>query len=263
MSKDPKGPAGLGFEEAQVEYVSASQNARILTETWAARWLYCANCGNDRLGRYDNNWPATDFYCTRCNETFELKSKKGPFGSKVVDGAFETLQERLSAGTTPNFAFLSYNAARREVTDLFLVPKQFVVPQLIEQRRPLPTTARRAGWIGCNIRLKALPSLGRVHLISNGSILPKNSVIANWRKSLFLKERSLEARGWLTEVMLCCEAIGREEFSLEDVYAHEARLSSAYPGNKNVRPKIRQQLQVLRDCGYLEFLGHGKYRLAR
>ncbi|MFN9928569.1 MAG: hypothetical protein ACK53I_16700 [Phenylobacterium sp.] len=41
----------------------------------------------------------------------------------------------------------------------------------------------------------------------------------------------------------------------------EARLQAAYPGNNNVRPKIRQQLQVLRDAGWLIFLGKGAYRL--
>ncbi len=34
-----------------------------------------------------------------------------------------------------------------------------------------------------------------------------------------------------------------------------------YPNNKNVRPKIRQQLQVLRDLGLIEFEGQGKYTL--
>ncbi|WP_299975253.1 hypothetical protein [Devosia sp. 66-22] len=57
------------------------------------------------------------------------------------------------------------------------------------------------------------------------------------------------------------DAIGRPEFDLNDVYAFEARLSAIYPSNNNVRPKIRQQLQVLRDSGYLEFLGDGRYRL--
>ncbi len=31
--------------------------------------------------------------------------------------------------------------------------------------------------------------------------------------------------------------------------------------NKNIKPKIRQQLQFLRDKGYLEFLGNGVYVL--
>jgi len=63
------------------------------------------------------------------------------------------------------------------------------------------------------------------------------------------------------EVMKCVDLIGRRDFTLDDVYAQEARLHALYPGNRNVRPKIRQQLQVLRDQGYIEFLGNGQYRL--
>ena len=61
--------------------------------------------------------------------------------------------------------------------------------------------------------------------------------------------------------MKCVEDIGLHSFTLDDVYAHEARLQAIYPGNNNVRPKIRQQLQVLRDQGLLEFTGRGRYRL--
>jgi type II restriction enzyme len=34
-----------------------------------------------------------------------------------------------------------------------------------------------------------------------------------------------------------------------------------HPLNRNIRPKIRQQLQVMRDHGVLEFLGQGRYRI--
>ena len=73
-------------------------------------------------------------------------------------------------------------------------------------------------------------------------------------------ERILNARGWLLAVMKAVEAIGRPEFTLDEVYAHEAALAALYPGNSNVRPKIRQQLQVLRDRGWLAFNGRGTYR---
>jgi hypothetical protein len=33
------------------------------------------------------------------------------------------------------------------------------------------------------------------------------------------------------------------------------------PDNKHVKEKMRQQLQVLRDNGFLEFLDRGRYRL--
>jgi type II restriction enzyme len=61
--------------------------------------------------------------------------------------------------------------------------------------------------------------------------------------------------------MKCVELIGRKEFELQDVYAFESRLKVLYPNNRHVREKIRQQLQVLRDHGYLEFVSRGFYRL--
>jgi type II restriction enzyme len=39
------------------------------------------------------------------------------------------------------------------------------------------------------------------------------------------------------------EAVGRAEFTPAEVYAQEGRLAALYPGNCNVRAKIRQQLQ--------------------
>jgi len=48
---------------------------------------------------------------------------------------------------------------------------------------------------------------------------------------------------------------------VSDVYAHAAALSKLPPQNAHIHDKIRQQLQVLRDLGRLEFLGRGRYRL--
>jgi type II restriction enzyme len=75
-----------------------------------------------------------------------------------------------------------------------------------------------------------------------------------------MKEQPVAARGWLLEVLKCVELVGRRDFTLDDVYAQEDRLHRLYPGNRHVRPKIRQQLQVLRDQGLVEFVGRGKYR---
>jgi type II restriction enzyme len=52
-----------------------------------------------------------------------------------------------------------------------------------------------------------------------------------------------------------------QEFTLEDVYKYEQELRRRYPENRNIRPKIRQQLQFLRDLGLIEFLSNdGEYR---
>src|SRR5438552_100030 len=54
---------------------------------------------------------------------------------------------------------------------------------------------------------------------------------------------------------------GKSDFSLEELYGFESELKSLHPQNQNVRPKIRQQLQVLRDLCLISFLSPGNYRV--
>jgi type II restriction enzyme len=115
--------------------------------------------------------------------------------------------------------------------------------------------------VGCNILLSEIPEAGKIFLVRDGLQTPKRQVLEQWRSTAFLRTEGAGARGWLIVVMKCVDLIGRRDFTLAEVYAQAPRLERLYPGNQNVRPKIRQQLQVLRDQGYLQFLGRGRYRL--
>jgi type II restriction enzyme len=251
----------LGFEEPQTPYSSGSQSARAWTERWVKDQIYCPNCGNPKIDQFPANRPVADFSCPSCSEEYEVKSQKTPFRAKVLDGAFRTMCERLASNNNPNLLLLNYNLAKLSVTNAFVVPKHFFVREIIEERKPLAATARRAGWIGCNILLSQVPALGKIYFVRDGQPQTKDSVLAQWQRTLFLREQSSEARGWLIEVMKCVESIGKNEFDLDDVYAFEAQLSGIYPNNRHVKQKIRQQLQVLRDHGYLDFISRGYYRL--
>lgn len=251
----------LGFSEpAAAPYVSGSQRARAWTESWLTEEGYCPNCGQNGLRPFRNNEPGRDFYCTRCSEDYQLKSTKGPLRRKLTDGAFSTLAAQIEADTQANFLFLRYNTERRTVTDLLGVPKQFISLAAVEKRRPLSLRARRAGWTGCNILLDQIPNAGRVYLVHDSIVRGATDVVRHWSSTAFLRTKADSQRGWLIDVMLCVEQLGTGLFTLRDVYRFEEHLGLLYPGNNNVRPKIRQQLQVLRDNGYLEFLGEGVYR---
>lgn len=65
---------------------------------------------------------------------------------------------------------------------------------------------------------------------------------------------------WKKDVFECLLKISNDVFSLEDVYKFEKRLQVLHPENKNIKPKIRQQLQYLRDLGLLEFIKLGIYK---
>jgi type II restriction enzyme len=251
----------LGFEESQSPYTSGTQKARSWTEAWVSAQAYCPHCGSAKMSQFPNNSPLADFLCTSCNEEFELKSQKGKFGAKVADGAYKTKCERLAASNNPNLLLMNYDVKSLSVVNLLIVPKHFFVRDIIEERKPLAATARRAGWIGSNIILSRVPESGKIHIVKSGIVRPKDAVLEEWKKTLFLRNESPETRGWLLDVMKCVESLGKREFTLDDVYAFERHLGDLYPGNQNVKPKIRQQLQYLRDRGFIEFVSRGNYRL--
>ena len=105
-----------------------------------------------------------------------------------------------------------------------------------------------------------VPQQGRIQVIQRRIEVEKDEVLTNVSRASCLATSSLDARGWLLDILNCINRIPKEVFSLDEVYQFDQELQKRHPQNNNVRPKIRQQLQVLRDKGYLEFLDRGLYR---
>lgn len=247
--------------EVAKEYSSESQKVRVITEYWVSKSVYCPNCGNS-LSNFGNNKPVADFYCDLCSEEFELKSKHGSIGNKLVDGAYATMIERLNANNNPNFFILTYIKSTFEIKDFITIPKYFFIEDIIEKRKPLNITARRAGWVGCNIIVNNIPEFGKIYYIQNGIAKSKQEVFQKWRKTIFVKNTSeIEAKGWLFDILLCIERMSKQEFSLQELYRFEKYLKTKHPSNNNIRAKVRQQLQFLRDKNYIDFLGKGIYKI--
>ena len=240
-------------------YKSKSQIARILTEDWVLNNSYCPNCGKNKLHNYETNNPAADFFCYNCESDYELKSSKSSLSNKVVDGAYETMISKINDYSNPHFFFLNYTI-NYTVNNFFCIPKHFFVPNIIERRKPLNANARRAGWVGCNILIKDLPSSGKVFLIKDRIALDPHYVVKQWRKTSFLEKEDLKSRGWLLELISIIDKIPKNTFSLEEVYSYENVLKARYPNNRFIKEKIRQQLQVLRNKGFIQFMGNGFYK---
>lgn len=240
-------------------YTSNSQVARLLTENWLLSNSYCPSCGDLPLTKFENNRPVADFYCKKCNEEFELKSKSGKLSTIIVDGAYSTMIERISSKNKPNFFFLTYTK-KWTVHDFLIIPKQFFTPEIIIKRPPLAKTAKRAGWTGCKIDISKVPESGKVFLIRNAQITNQEIVRETFNKTLFLRTKSKEVKGWIIDIMRCIDLIKKETFTLDEVYKFEHELKLKYPNNNFILDKIRQQLQLLRDKGIVKFIGRGNYK---
>ncbi len=248
------------FNEAlTLGYKSTSQKIRRMSEAWVSDNIYCPCCGNPHISKMTNNCPVADFQCDSCGEIFELKSKNGKVEQKIVDGAYNTMIDRITSDTNPDLFVLQYSQ-KLEVVNLLVIPKFLFTPSIIEKRKPLAPTARRAGWIGCNILLSEVPRQGKISIIHDCKIRDKELVLEEYKYIQGLKTKHIENRGWLLDILNCVNNIPKNEFSLSDVYQFVELLQERHTTNHNIEAKIRQQLQILRDKNIIEFLGGGIYR---
>lgn len=241
-------------------YTSESQKSRVLSEAWFLSNGYCLACDSDRLTATRANTKATDFICPSCRQSYELKATRHRLGRTIVDGAYEPLMNRILDGTAPTLMMLERND-QWMIDSLTAIHHLFLTPNVIVQRKPLSPTARRAGWIGCNIRLDQIALDARISVVGGGQPCEPRLVRSAFRRFDGLKEIAPSARGWTTLTLRMIRGLNKQEFSLSEVYAKEHSFAAMYPENNNIRAKVRQQLQVLRDLGYLEFCGQGFYRL--
>lgn len=241
-------------------YKNNSQKTRIFTETFVEEKFYCPYCGASLISS-KNNDEVRDFDCSNCKENYELKSKYGKsLGRKIIDGAYKTMIERISSNSNPNFYFLNYDKTSFEVINFCAVPKYFFMPNMIIPRKKgLPN---RPTYIMCSIDISVIPNSGKIFYIKDKEIISKDKVLNEWNKTLFLKEdNNIQAKGWLLDIIQCIEKLSDNSFSLSDLYIFESYLKIKHPENNNIQAKIRQQLQVLRDKGFLKFTTRGKYEV--
>jgi type II restriction enzyme len=160
---------------------------------------------------------------------------------------------------TPNLLLMRYALATWEIRDLLLIPSFMFSESAVIKRKPLAATARRAGWVGCNIALNRVPAEARIALVITRSsgrepapspsresresqsrltsaatiIVPPEEVRAKYKRVKPLKDISVTQRGWTLDVLnivrrLCDRSSGRE--SAHFIPSSLSRLTSAATG---------------------------------
>jgi type II restriction enzyme len=117
---------------------------------------------------------------------------------------------------TPNFYFMQYELATWRVRNLLLVPSFAFPPSTIIKRKPLSPTARRAGWVGCNIALSRIPIEARIAVVRESRALPDSEVRAQFHRVKPLSEISVAQRGWTLDVLNAIRRLGKTAFTTAD-----------------------------------------------
>jgi type II restriction enzyme len=141
-----------------------------------------------------------------------------------------------------------------------LVPHLSITLSALVKRPPLRATARRASWEGYCLDLDQVPTAAKIIVVRDGAERPTAEVRADYARIAPVLKLKPESRGWTLDVLRCVERLKINPFRNEDVYAFESELAALHPENRHVIPKIRQQLQVLRDTGLIEHVERGVWR---
>jgi type II restriction enzyme len=154
-------------------YISRPQRARKISESWIAANGYCLNCESNRLVPTATNTRSRDFFCDKCAHPYELKSKCGMFSTRILDGAYDAMLRTIREGKTPTFLLLEYSASWR-IDGLTAIHHSLITETSIQRRKPLASSARRAGWVGCNIVIPAIAVEGRIPILRDGIMQPRS-----------------------------------------------------------------------------------------
>lgn len=169
--------------------------------------------------------------------------------------------EAIREDRTPNLLAMYYDPVSWRVRRLILVPRFAFSEAAIEKRTPLRASARRAGWVGCNILLGKIPADAKLSVIEDGIPADPEMVRKRYARVKPLAAIEPQQRGWTLDVLAAVRSLGKQSFTLDEVYSLEREIAKLHPANRHVRDKIRQQLQVLRDAGLLDFVRRGAYQL--
>ena len=207
------------------------------------------------------NTPAIDFQCPKCVATYQLKAQSSAFSRRIVDAAYSTMVRAIMENRTPNLFAMHYGVSDWVVENVILIP-HFAFPlSAIEKTKAAGrnSSSRRLGRMQHPAALNSVDA--RITIISDGKLVAPAAVRAQYARIRPLAKLDAKQRGWTLDVLNIVRSLGKPTFNLAEIYRSEDKLAHLHPANRHVRDKIRQQLQVLRDLGILEFLRPGEYHI--
>ena len=202
-----------------------------------------------------------DFQCPMCAQGYELKSAARAHKSVVQDGGYDSMMRRINAHEAPALMLMHYSPDWT-VRRLVAIHPVFLTSTVVKRRqKPHIRPKSRAEYWMCDLDLTRIPMDGKIPVIQDSKVVNPAAVRAAFAASKRFGEIPLQQRGWTGLVLAAIRKLGKDQFTAADINQYADEMHRAYPENNNIEAKIRQQLQVLRDLGYLEFLARGNYRV--
>jgi type II restriction enzyme len=236
-------------------------SSRGAVESWAGQNLYCPNCTSAKLDLQNDG----ELSCPRCHLLFTVKGQKTRLEKSVADGAYDATMRALRSDGGPGLYFVHYDDASWTVRNVLLVPHFALPPSAI---------IKRAGSAGCRFALDRVPLDARIAIVTtiksskSGDtecimISRPEEVRERFHRLKPLADIPAKQRALTLDVLNLVRTLAAAKpkkknpksppgtFTNENVYARESEFRKRHPDVSKIHEKIRRQLLVLKDCGFL------------
>jgi type II restriction enzyme len=128
----------------------------------------CPRCNRPRhYKRLPVNFECADVICKFCGYLAQVKAVRLTANSdelpkRIPGAAWGPQHERIISGIFHGLYVVGFRPDGKTVVRIDFVPPHVLAatPRLFEPRKPLRSTAKRAGWTGFMLNLAALPLVG-------------------------------------------------------------------------------------------------------
>lgn len=136
---------------------SEKQRIGDLGEKFVAKRMSCLRCKRSgSIKQLPTNFKCADLICDFCGATSQVKTyqQESPgLPSSILGAAWAPQKERMESGIYHPLWLVRLGKSQR-VKEVWLIPSELQSPEMFIKRKPLPATAKRAGWQGYLIDTK-------------------------------------------------------------------------------------------------------------
>lgn len=128
-------------------------------EYYVKNEVKCFRCKSNNFEKCKTNEKSKDLICITCNQMYQIKAKcitckqvdnikcKGKFNT--IGGEYSTTLNNINEKI--DYIIILYEKLSYKILSMLYITNENISSKCIIPRKPLSSTAKRAGWQGCNI----------------------------------------------------------------------------------------------------------------
>jgi len=128
-------------------------------EEYVINNVKCNRCNKLNYEKCKANEKSTDLICINCNKKYQVKAKRTTVKKMeklLIDKIFKTIGGEYSTTLKSieediDYLIILYDEKSYNIYNILYINSECINSSCILPRKPLSSTAKRAGWQGCNI----------------------------------------------------------------------------------------------------------------